>query len=103
MTSQNAGTATSTRAAIRQLLHGRTQVAEKLAGQLDKWQQAKQAVAAAQTKADEEAATARTVYQQALDAGWTAAELAGAGLKPPAPPRKRGGANTATTQPGAAQ
>ena len=70
MTSQNGGTAKSTRAAIRQLLHGRTQVAEKLAGQLDKWQQAKQAVTAAQTKADEEAATARTIYQQALDAGW---------------------------------
>ena len=95
MTSQNAGTAKSTRAAIKQLLHDRTQVAEKLAGQLDKWQQAKQAVAAAQAKADEEAATARTVYQQALDAGWTAAELTSAGLKPPAPPRKRG-ANTDT-------
>jgi hypothetical protein len=27
--------------------------------------------------------------QEALDAGWTVSELATAGLKPPAPPRKR--------------
>jgi hypothetical protein len=40
----------------RQLLKGRTQVAEKLAGQLDTWEQAKAAVNAAQTKADLEAA-----------------------------------------------
>ena len=97
MTSQNGGSAKSTRAAIKELLRGRTQIAEKLAGQLDTWEQAKGAVTAAKAKADEEAATARTIYQEALDAGWTAAELTGAGLKPPAPPRRRGAnADTAT-------
>lgn len=89
MTSQNGGSAKSTRAAIKELLRGRTQILEKLAAQLDKWEQAKTAVATAQSKADDEAATARTIYQQAIDAGWTAAELASAGLKPPAPPRRR--------------
>jgi hypothetical protein len=89
MTGKN-GSTKSSRAAIKELLEGRTKILEKLAGQLDKWEQAKAAVAAAQTKADDEAATARTIYQEAMDAGWTAAELAGAGLKPPAPPRKRG-------------
>ena len=88
MTSQN-GAGKSSRAAIKELLEGRTKILERLAGQLDKWEQAKAAVAAAQTKADDEAATARTIYQEAMDAGWTAAELAGAGLKPPAPPRRR--------------
>jgi len=60
------------------------------------------AVAAAQTKANEGAATARTVCQEPLDAGWTAGEITGAGLKPPVPPRKRG-ANmdaAAAAQPG---
>ena len=90
MTGQNGGSVKSTPAAIKELLQGRTRVAEKLAGQLEKWEQAKQAVAAAQARADEEAAAARAVYQEALDAGWTAAELTGAGLRPPAPPRKRG-------------
>jgi hypothetical protein len=90
MTSPSSGTAKATRATIRELLRGRTQVVERLADQFDKWEQAKAAVAAAQSKADEEAATARAVYQEALEAGWTAAELNGAGLKPPAPPRKRG-------------
>ncbi len=90
MTSRNNGPQTATRATIKELLKGRTQVAEKLADQLDKWAQAKDAVAAAQAKADEEAAAARAVYQEALDAGWAAGELAGAGLKPPAPPRQRG-------------
>ena len=90
MTSQN-GATRSSRAAIKELLEGRTKILERLAGQLDKWEQAKAAVATAQIKADDEAATARTIYQEAMDAGWTAAELAGAGLKPPAPPRRRSG------------
>lgn len=88
MTGQN-GPAKSSRAAIKELLEGRTKILEKLAGQLEKWEQAKAAVATAQSKADDEAAAARTIYQEAMDAGWTAAELAGAGLKPPAPPRRR--------------
>jgi hypothetical protein len=37
--------------------------------------------------------------QVALDAGWTVSELATAGLKPPAPPRKR---SSSTAQPAAA-
>ncbi len=98
MTSQNGGSAKSTRAAIKELLQSRTQILEKLAAQLDKWEQAKAAVAAAQTKADEEAATARTIYQEAMDAGWTAAELASAGLMPPAPPRRRSAVAAAAGQ-----
>lgn len=90
MTNPNSGTAKATRVAIKELLRGRTQAAERLADQLDKWKEAKVVVAAAQSKADDEAATSRAVYQEALEAGWTAAELNGAGLKPPAPPRKRG-------------
>lgn len=90
MTSPSSGTAKATRGMIKELLRGRTQIAERLADQLDKWEQAKAAVAAAQSKANDEAAMARAVYQEALQAGWTAAELNGAGLKPPAPPRKRG-------------
>jgi hypothetical protein len=97
MTSQNGGSAKSARTAIKELLRGRTQIAEKLAAQLDRCDQAKAAVTAAQAKADEEAANARIIYLEALDAGWTAAELTGAGLKPPAPPRRRGAnADTAT-------
>jgi hypothetical protein len=88
MTTQN-GAVKSSKAAIKELLEGRTKILEKLAGQLEKWEQAKAAVATAQAKADDEAAAARTIYQEAMDAGWTAAELTGAGLKPPAPPRRR--------------
>lgn len=96
MTSQN-GATKSSRAAIKELLEGRTKILERLAGQLDKWEQAKAAVATAQTRADDEVAAARTIYQEAMDAGWTAAELAGAGLKPPAPPRRRSAAADATS------
>lgn len=91
MTTPGSSTTRTTRAAIKDLLKGRTQVAEKLAEQLDKWEQAKEAVSAAQARTDVEAAAARVAYQKALDAGWSATELTGAGLKPPAPPRKRGG------------
>ena len=79
----------SKKAAIRELLHGRTQIAEKLASQIDKYAAAKDAVTVAEQVAVDEAAKARTVYQEAIDAGWTATELTNAGLKPPAPPRKR--------------
>lgn len=90
MTTQNGAAKTSKKAAIRELLQGRTLVAEKLAGQLDRFEAAKDAVAAAERTAADEAAKAREIYQEAIDAGWTATELAMAGLKPPAPPRKRG-------------
>lgn len=89
MTSQNGTDTRSSKAAIKELIAGRTKVLEKLAGQLEKVDQARAAVTAAQQNVDQEAAAAREIYQQALDAGWAAAELAGAGLKPPAPPRKR--------------
>ena len=88
MTTQN-GKA-SRKASIRELLQGRTQVAEKLASALDDWESAKGAVATAEQVAADKAATAREVYQEAIEAGWTATELTSAGLKPPAPPRKRG-------------
>jgi hypothetical protein len=37
--------------------------------------------------------------QEALDAGWTVSELATAGLKPPAPPRKRSSTAEAAAAP----
>ena len=52
-------------------------------------------MAAAEQAAAEEAAKAREVYQEAIDAGWTGTELTSAGLKPPAPPRKRGSSSDA--------
>ena len=52
-------------------------------------------VACAEQAAADEAAKAREVYQEAIDAGWTATELTSAGLKPPAPPRKRGSSSEA--------
>ena len=93
MSTPHGNSTKTSKAAIKDLIAGRTKVLEKLAGQLQKVDQAKFAVAAAQQTADQEAATAREIYQEALASGWTAAELAGAGLKPPAPPRTR----TATT------
>jgi hypothetical protein len=95
MTTQNGNAKASRKASIRELLQGRTQIAEKLAGQLDKYEAAKDAVAAAEQAAADEAAKAREVYQEAIDAGWTATELTSAGLKPPAPPRKRGSSSEA--------
>jgi hypothetical protein len=50
MTSPNSDSHKTTRATIKELLKGRTQVAEKLADQLDKWEQTKAAVAAAQAR-----------------------------------------------------
>jgi hypothetical protein len=95
MTTQNGAAKTSRKAAIRELLHDRTQIAEKLAGQLDKYEAAKEAVVTTERVAAQEAAMAREVYKEALAAGWTATELATAGLKPPAPPRKRGSKESA--------
>lgn len=90
MTTRNSTAKASRKASIRELLQGRTEVAEKLASALDDWELAKGAVAAVEQAAADKAATAREVYQEAIEAGWTATELTSAGLKPPAPPRKRG-------------
>jgi hypothetical protein len=76
MNRQNGAPAKSTRAAIDQLLHARTQVAEQLARQLDTWQQAKQTAAAARP----------TLTGKRCTPGWTASELRGAGLN--RPPRR---------------
>lgn len=89
MSTPNATSAKTSKAAIKDLIAGRTKILEKLAGQLDRVEQAKAGVATAQQAADQEAVTAREIYQEAMDAGWTAAELSRAGLKPPAPPRRR--------------
>lgn len=93
MTTRASSAKASRRASIKNMLAGRTHVAEKLAGQLERWEACKAAVAEAEQAAVVEAAAAREVYQDALDAGWTASELAAAGLKPPAPPRKSGTPN----------
>lgn len=89
MTSQNGSSSKTTRAAIKDLMQARVAVAERLAGQLEKWQQAKAGEAAARERVAAEAAAAREVYDEALAAGWTAKELTSAGLKPSAPPRVR--------------
>lgn len=75
------------RGAIKKLMAGRMAIVEDLASQLDRWHQAKAAEQAAHEKTAVEAATARDIWDKALNSGWTAKELGDAGLKPPAAPR----------------
>lgn len=70
----------------------RVQLAEALAAQLERWEQATRECAVIEARIAAEAAAARASWDHALAGGWTAKELTSAGLKPPPPPRSRSGA-----------
>ena len=92
-------TSAAAKAAIKEMVQARVQLAEALAAQLDRWEQATRERAALEDRIAAEAAAARTSWDQALAGGWTAKELTSAGLKPPAPPRSRTGDQAQAGQP----
>lgn len=80
-------TAKTTRTAIKNLMQGRVQLAERLASQLERVEASRAERSALDNRIAAEAATARGFWDDCLAAGWAARELTTAGLKPPAAPR----------------